>query len=103
MKELAALFLLSQSNAKFKKRLRLIRVSHSSLGRRNFNSTLAGKKFVKLQELLSNAYCLITKSCKLILTSYFFSFILLKFEKSNLYFLFFQDLVKGVEMFLEAE
>ena len=41
MKVLVALFLLSQSNAKFKKRLRLIRVPHSSLGQRNFNSTLA--------------------------------------------------------------
>ena len=40
VKVLVALFLLSQSNAKFKKRLRLIRVPQCSLSRRNFNSTL---------------------------------------------------------------
>ena len=38
---LVALFLLTQTNGKFKKRLRFVRVSHCSLGRCNFKRTLS--------------------------------------------------------------
>ena len=41
---LVALFLLTQTNGKFKKRLRFVRVPHCSLGRCNFKRTLVSSQ-----------------------------------------------------------